>query len=148
MTNKPDLSRQLFTVPVHVVIGVRKPVLRLSTMFEYSIEHLLDGIIEAVADKNTVSHNLNHLSKRLMGLVKDTPNFEEFGYIDRMVALEQCALDIAQYLDDYRLYLYGRYLPYRFETLMVNGSILLMRVQNYDEFCERISHDMGFNEGE
>lgn len=143
-----DLQRQILLVPEHVVIGVGRPVNGVSSLFDYSIEFVLNEMIDAIGDRIMAPQRLNRTMRHLGPVIADVPVTHHHGLIDRMVAIEQAALDISDYLNEMKLYLYGRYLPYQFETLMNDGSILLKRVRDYQEFSDRVALELGFDEGE
>lgn len=144
-----EFTRQLLVVPEHVIVDVSPMTNRMSSMFTASIEFVFDSIIEALNDKHQVPNNLRLMNRHLANILSDEPTmFGPHDVMDKMITIEQCALDMGDVIDNHKLYLYGRFLPYQFEGLLAGGSLLLKRIEDYNDFCARIFVELGFDEGE
>lgn len=157
-----EFTRQLMIVPEHVIVDVSPMTNLMSSMFTASIEFVFDSIIDALYDKHQVPNNIRLMNQHLANILSDEPAFygrqqsrldkwalmHPHSLMDQMITIEQCALDMGDVIDNHKLYLYGRFLPYQFEGLLPGGSLLLKRVEDYHDFCARIFVELGFDEGE
>jgi hypothetical protein len=157
-----EFTRQLMVVPEHVIVDVSPMTNRMSSMFTASIEFVFDSVIEALHDRHQIPNNIRLMNRHLANILSDEPAMyghradtiskwavgQPHSLMDQMITIEQCALDMGDVIDHHKLYLYGRFLPYQFEGLLAGGSLLLKRIEDYNDFCARIFVELGFDEGE
>lgn len=146
--SKTEFARKLMMAPEHVIVDVSPMTNRMSSMFTASIEFIFENVVEALHDKHQIPHNLRLMARHLDNILNDEPSMYGPAHLDKMITIEQCALDMGDVFDQYKLYLYGRFLPYQFDNVMTGGALLLRRVEDFGDFCQRAFVELGFDEGE
>jgi hypothetical protein len=148
LREKTEFARRLMMAPEHVIVDVSPMTNRMSSMFTASIEFIFENVVDALHDKHQIPHNLRLMNRHLENILCDESAMFGPAHLDKLLTIEQCALDIGDVFDQYKLYLYGRFLPYQFENVLTGGALMLRRVDDFGEFCLRAFVELGFDEGE
>lgn len=124
---------------------------------------ILSKVVAAVMDRQFINVQVANLSRYFMnsillaienttlssteGNVPDRTALMRFhGYgldsrlsvMDDLIAFEQTALDIADVLQQLKLYRYNRFLPYVYETTLNPRAVVLTKINDYEFLCDQI----------
>ncbi len=155
------------SLPTAVIIDLSEPVRKIGSVFKpdprnlIGPEYVIDRAIEACRVRTTAHRDIGLFSTRLLKDLRDLKerrnlSVQEFKRIsgneegewpypstdlmDMMVTIEQATLDIFDILQAYKMYVSNRYLPYRYETMMPDGTVILKRCQTLEEFLDLIAY--------
>lgn len=151
-----DALSSFTEVPETVVIDVSRPIRTIYALFSASPEFILDQIVEACSCKTTAYRDIANMTRHLHTDLSQTEEdiramqresgknnnvwpYPAVSLIDKMITIEQSALDIFHQFDLFKLYVAGGYLPYRYEHVYGDGSLVLRKYQDSDEFFDRVA---------
>jgi len=144
-------------LPHTVVIDVSRQIRTINSLFSASPEFIIDQIVEACSYRATAYRDIAsmtrylhlHLSQaeeelKLLGQengVKQNPwPYPSVTLIDKMITIEQSALDIFHQFELFKLYVMSGFLPYRYEHTFGDGSLILKKYDDCEEFFDRVAH--------
>lgn len=150
--NQETYFQQINHLPEYISLPLQKQVRLLRILFN-NYESILNSIIEDVSDRQFYFRAIHDRSEKITfeWLKKQEQNNARFaeavvgeGFVDPrvrlydlMVSFEQIALDIQEQINDHQLYIVGRFVPYRYETTLQDGSVILLLIDDWEEFKER-----------
>jgi hypothetical protein len=138
----------IHTLPPQVLLDLEPHVHRLRILFgpEQS-EFILHCIIDDVADRvnyvQAVRYRTNQIFQSMLEKSGHEPGHPAAARRDRrpqlfdsMIAFEQTALGVQREIEAMKLYVMGRYMPYRYETTLPRGMVMLTRINEWVDFMD------------
>lgn len=158
--DEPDFTEvlnELDTYPEVVVIDISKPVNRIRSMFQEQVspEFIVDQAIEACTSRGSFERDVRHFSNRLLKDLNDwdeqveceTMKFRPYGNrapnvnnFDTVIAVEQATLDLFDKFKEYKLYGRSGFMPYHFDHILSDGSVMLRKCGSAEEFFDRVAY--------
>lgn len=125
-------------LPLYYVLDTCVITMDMRIVFAERAEHYLNYIFDCITNRSTASFALQRMITAVDREMRESAAWS-WRVVDNMVAtIEACALAIVAYLDSTRTYVNGKYLPYTFENLNMDGAILLKRITDYESFCDTV----------
>lgn len=150
-----ELSESDFfeSVPEIVIVPVAEPIRQIYSLFDHSPEFIIDQAIEACMSRASAHANIANFAMRLANQLEaleerrrgdrhltEWRNPDAFVRLsDRLITIEQATFEIQRQLELYKLYNPIGFLPYRFEHVLGDGSLVLKRCESKEEFFDRLS---------
>lgn len=131
-------TKYVISMPDIIVVACSKPVATLRSLFGSDTEFVLSKIVEACTDKVSSNIRLANLAGTIYSGLAHSKPAGRVTMMESMVTLEQCSLDIRDSIFSYGCYINNRWLPYTFEKLLPDCSVLLQKPQSYEEFVDEI----------
>ena len=128
----------IYGLPEHIVLNTSKIVRRLQSVFATDVDYILSRLIEAVSDKQMHAIVLRKTVQDLYNGMYESGRYNQIQLLDILSTLEMASCDLKDYLTENKLYLKGRFLPYKYETTMTDGSIVVVRVHNFEDWCDSV----------
>lgn len=128
--------QHIATLPPYLILDVGQHTRRLMCLFGPDTEYVLSRTVEAIMDRVPVNVAVSRMVQELINAFMETGKYHRPQLFDLMITVEQVALDIQQYVQEHHLYVRGRYLPYHYETTGADGSVVLKRLDTFEEFCD------------
>lgn len=144
--------------PETLIVPVADQIKQIYALFDYSPEYIIDQAVEACMSRASAFRNIANFAHRL---ANDLERLEEVQrgddlrrtsewrtpdlfvrHSDRLITIEQATFDMQRQFENYKLYMDGGFLPYRFEHVLPDGSLVLKKCANYEEFFDRLSFVM------
>jgi hypothetical protein len=128
-------------LPSKVIIPASAPVKHISLVFGTDNELIICKILEALSDGVTSNIRIAKIADEVYdGLSIGTRGPKNrVAYLDKVVSLEQARLDIKDILKVNGCYVESRWMPYLYETILPDYSLLLTLPKSFDEFCDNLS---------
>jgi hypothetical protein len=126
------------SLPSKVIIPTSVPIKQISLIFGSDSELVVSKILNALSDKITSSIKISRIAGEIydglsMG-VRGPKN--RVAYLDKMIGLEQASLDISDILKANGCYIQDRWMPYLYETILPDYSLLLILPRDVEEFSD------------
>lgn len=123
-------------LPPYLILDVGPLTRRLMCLFGAETEYIVSRTIEAIMDRMTANVAVSRMAQDLFNGFMDTGKYQRPQLFDLLITVEQVALDLQQYVQEQNLYVKGRYLTYRYETMTPDGGVALKLVESFEEFCD------------
>lgn len=127
-------------LPANIIVPTSVPIKNISLIFGSDSELVVSKILDALADNLTANIKVS----RIAGEIYDSLTLGSRGpinrvaYLDKMVGLEQAAFDLSDILRANGCYVNGRWMPYLYETMLPDFSLLLTLPKNFEEYCDNV----------
>lgn len=134
----------LHYLPKQVIIPTNQPIKRITLTFGTDNELIVSKILEALSDKVTSSIKISKLAGEIydgLSLGNRGP-VNRVAYLDKMVGLEQTSLDLRDVLETSGCYIENRWMPYLYETILPDYSLLLTLPRSLEEFHDSVNWSM------
>lgn len=152
-----DAVEDFNSLPKMVVIDVSKQIRMINALFSASPEFIIDQIVEACSYKPTAHRDIANMTRYLHlhlsqaeeelkllgqenGVGQNPWPYPSVTLFDKMITIEQSALDIFHQFDLFKLYVMSGFLPYRYEHTFGDGSLILKKYDDCEEFFDRVAH--------
>lgn len=139
-----DVSQlQMEAHPLVVVMDTKAILSKLHPLFsvENNLDFAMTQITEVISDRLTSDRRLGKASGGIYDelydmLAHSDPNFSRVMLLEPMISFEQAALDLKFECERLGLYVQNRYLPYRYDKILPDQSLVLRRMVDFDDFSE------------
>lgn len=148
-----EFTRMIEMMPVYVIVNSSVPIRNLQSVFpKHDVSPVIAEFIECMCDglqvsnslRKTITYFLNAMSENDFRLsLRDKSVFGDrqvnlINGLDYAITFEQAALDILDNINNLNIRIANRFLCYRFYTLNQDGSIVLYKHVNYEDFCDSV----------
>lgn len=161
MDAEPDffeVLKELNELPDSIVIDISKPVNRIRSVFQHNVspEFIVDQAIEACGSRVSAHRDIANFASRLMQNLKDWNeqvesegmSFRPYGLQQRNnvdvfdvgIVVEQATLDLFDTLMEFKLHRTGGIMPYQFDHILSDGSVLLKKCGSPEELFDRVAY--------
>ena len=150
-----EIAMNFDRYPGTLIVPVADQIKQIYSLFEYSPEYIIDQAVEACMCRASAFRNIANFAHRLandLERLEEIHRGDDYKWVtewrnpdvflkhsDRLITIEQATMEMQREFVNYKLYMEGGYLPYRFEHVLHDGSLVLKKCQDYEEFFDRLS---------
>jgi hypothetical protein len=127
-------------LPSKIIIPASDPIRRITLIFGPDSELVVSKILDALNDEVTSNIKIAKIADEIYdGLVLGSRGpVNRVAYLDKMVGLEQAGLDLRDVLRASGCYVQNRWMPYLYETILSDYSLLLVLPRSLEEFHDNL----------
>lgn len=124
------------SLPSKVIIPTSTPIKQISLIFGSDSELVVSKILDALSDRITSNVKISKIAGEIYdGLSMGVRGpIDRVAYLDKMIGLEQASLDVSDILKNNGCYIQDRWMPYLYETILPDYSLLLILPRSLDEY--------------
>lgn len=139
-------EQMVVPLPESVILPATKQLQALIALFGSDAELVVCKIIEAIGDKTSAHLKVTRMANELYKGLTQGASHQAPRMLDYTIVVEQAALDIRDLLEQYGVYIQGRWLPYVYEHIVPGGGLMLQKPLSFQQFIDDIAWAAGISD--